>query len=82
MKINKLKKAIREAINKVLAEKPYNPYEEEDDDVETLPTTRPTISPDEDDDDLNIGKPIKTPAKAEKEAVNQIMARFNNKSKR
>jgi len=79
MKIQDLKKAIREAIDKVLAEKPYNPYEEEDDDVETLPTTTPD---EDDDDDLNIGKKIKTNPKAEKEAVNQIMARFNNKSKR
>jgi hypothetical protein len=80
MKVHELKKAIREAIDKVLAEKPYNPYEEEDDDVETLPTTRPTISPDEDDDDLNIGNPKVNPnPKAEKEAVNQIMARFKSK---
>jgi hypothetical protein len=80
---SKLKEIIRGIVDKVLAERAYSPYEEEED-VETLPTTKPynPYEDDEDNDDLNIGNPNvdPNPKASEKETLRQIVARFKSKN--
>jgi hypothetical protein len=80
---SKLKEIIRGIVDKVLAERAYSPYED-DEDVETLPTTKPydPYEDDEDDDDLRIGNPNvdPNPKASEKETLRQIVARFKSKN--